>query len=230
MQHLSSEDLQNTKNRYKSRFRNYGHDQKSVGWGHKGRQEERFKILTDLLQINNLDHSSILDIGAGFGDLFPFLQTHGFNIKNYTGYELVEDLVLQGINAYGSDPKFNLVNEEFLLADHSTSIAHDYAFMSGCFNFKLINGDNYDYISQCLTKAFAMTSKGIAANFITDKVDYSEDYIFYADPARILNIAYGISRRFVLDHSYVPFEFSISIFRDQSFDPKYPIFNDSRIV
>ena len=44
MKKLSDKDIDNTNKRYSQRFDQYGHDQKSVGWGKKGRQIERFKL------------------------------------------------------------------------------------------------------------------------------------------------------------------------------------------
>ena len=52
MKKLSNKDIDNTNKRYSQRFDQYGHDQKSVGWGKKGRQVERFKILLDSLKLN----------------------------------------------------------------------------------------------------------------------------------------------------------------------------------
>ena len=47
-------------------------------------------------------------------------------------------------------------------------------------------------------------------NFITNRVDYEEEYIFYSDP-KIIDIAYSLSRRFTIDHSYFPFEFELHL-------------------
>ena len=44
-QSLSNLDIEKTILRYNKRLKEYGYDQKSVGWGIKGRQKERFKIL-----------------------------------------------------------------------------------------------------------------------------------------------------------------------------------------
>ena len=51
---LSNYDREQTINRYNKRFKEFGYDPKSLGWGIKGRQKERFKILIDILKINLL--------------------------------------------------------------------------------------------------------------------------------------------------------------------------------
>ena len=79
-------------------------------------------------------------------------------------------------------------------------------------------------------KALEQSTVGISANFITNRVDYEEEYIFYSDPKKTIDIAYSLSRRFTIDHSYFPFEFTVAIFKDQSYDREYPVFNDRRII
>lgn len=229
MNGLSDADLENTQSRYRSRFNNYGHDQKSVGWGEKGRQIERFRIMIDLLGLNARKKSfRVLDIGAGFGDFFRCLTEGNYPVEHYTGYEVVEELAICGGNIYGVDRRFNLINGDFLSANNDESF--DYAVMSGCFNFKLIDGSNYDYIYSVLAKAMNCCTNKITANFITSYVDYEEDYIFYADPRKIIDIAYSLTRRFSLDHSYFPYEFGLTLHVDQSFETSYPVFEDVRFV
>ena len=226
---LSEEDLTNTNLRYNNRFAEFGYDQKSVGWGKKGRQTERFKILSDVLASHSQvpESVSILDIGAGFGDLYPFLISENWTIQSYVGYEVVSNLAAEGLSQYGNNHNFKMVNKDFLADDRSE--VFDFAFMSGCFNFKLLNGDNYNYIESVISKAYRQSSIGVAANFITDVVDYTEDYIFYSSPKTILDIAYSLTKRFIIDHSYFPYEYSIALLKDQSFSRESPIFNDRRL-
>lgn len=230
MKKLSDKDIDNTNKRYSQRFDQYGHDQKSVGWGEKGRQIERFKILLDSLKLKPNQSYRIADIGAGFGDLFKFLNSTDITVGSYVGYELVKELVDEGQRAYGHDPIFKLLNKDFLEEKTLPNAQIDVAFMSGCFNFKLLDGNNYIYIEKCLKKALELSAIGISANFITNRVDYEEDYIFYSDPKKIIDIAYGLSSRFTVDHSYFPFEFTVAIFKDQRYNKEYPVFNDRRIV
>ncbi|WP_269623422.1 hypothetical protein [Prochlorococcus marinus] len=230
MDELPLKDIKLVKARYLKNLSSFGHDQKSLGWGEKGRQLERFKILIEILNISKRHLFSINDIGAGFGDLYNFLIEQGYNIKSYQGYELVKELCEQGNLAYGSRKNFKLFEGDFLEKYTNEKInTQDYSLMSGIFNFKIKNGSNYEYIESVLKASFNTSSIGIAANFITNRVDYLDEIIFNADPARIIDIAYNISRRFVIDHSYFPFEFSLAILKDQSFDENYPVFNDKRI-
>ena len=226
-QSLSDLDIEKTIIRYNKRFKEFGYDQKSVGWGIKGRQKERFKILLDILKIKKLSNLKVSDIGAGFGDLYKYMINNNLSIKEYYGYEIVPNLVAEGIKQNKKHKNFNLFNVDYLIQEKINYA--DISIMSGCFNFKLKENDNYLYIENVLKKAFKNSNYGIAANFITNRTDFQEDLIFYTDPQKIINMSYGISRRFTLDHSYFPYEFSIALFKDDSYSKVNPVFNDERL-
>ena len=106
-QSLSNLDIEKTILRYNKRFKEFGYDQKSVGWGIKGRQKERFKILLDILKIKKLRNLKVSDIGAGFGDLYKYMINSNLSIKEYYGYEIVPNLVAEGIKQNKKHRNFN---------------------------------------------------------------------------------------------------------------------------
>ena len=59
---LSNFDKEKTILRYTERFTEHGFDPKSLGWGIKGRQKERFKILFDIINIDCLNNLKVADI------------------------------------------------------------------------------------------------------------------------------------------------------------------------
>ena len=65
---------------------------------------------------------------------------------------------------------------------------------------------------------------GLAVNFITDKVDYKHDHNFNSSPEKILSIAYNLSKRIVLRNDTFPFEFSIIIYKDDTFRKEKTLF------
>ena len=77
--------------------------------------------------------------------------------------------------------------------------------------------DGYKNIESNLTKMLETCRIGIAVNFITDKVDYEHDHNFNSSPEKILSIAYNLSKRILLRNDTFPFEFSIIIYKDDSF-------------
>lgn len=66
----------------------------------------------------------------------------------------------------------------------------------------------------------------IVFDFQSDKVDFMGcDTGFYFSPEKVLGIAYEFSRNVILDNSYMPFEFAVTIFKDDSFKKDTTVFN-----
>jgi hypothetical protein len=214
---FSEKDKTKTINRYTQRFETYGYSQKAVGWGDKGKQDLRFEVLASYFPLENM---RILDVGAGFGDLYKYLMPYG--ISAYHGIELVHSLVTKGNEIYGSSTKFNLTEENFL--ELSLQNEYDICFISGLFNFKLVAGNNYEFIASVLKKAFECCQVGLAANFITDRVDYQEDLIFNSKPEKILEIILGLTKNVSLRNDYFPFEFSVFLNKNERFLQEDTIF------
>ena len=218
---FTDEDRKKVVKRYTQRFAEFGHSQEALGWGKKGRQQLRFEILCSYW---NLAGMRILDLGAGFGDLFQFLKIK--DIESYFGVELTPAMVKEGLAQYGSDPRFHLFVGD--ASDLALVPQCDISIISGLFNFKLESGDNYSFIEQTLKTAFEKSNSGCAANFVTDRVDYIEDLIFNARPETILTIALGITKNIAMRFDYMPFEFSIFLNKHQSFDPSVAVFDSIR--
>jgi len=215
---FSERDRRDVVARYSRRFAEHGHSQEALGWGKKGKQDVRFEVLASRWDFAG---ARVLDIGAGFGDLYAYLKPRG--IRSYHGYELVPALAEKGRQLYGRNKNFRLTAGDFL----GLPLARDYdiALISGLFNFKLARGNNDEFIAAVLGKAFARCSVGVAANFITDRVDYREKLLFNASPEKIVALALTLTRSFVLRNDYFPFEFSLFLNKDDSFHKKDTIFS-----
>lgn len=128
------------------------------------------------------------------------------------------DLVKEFIDKAKSDHQDQYV--EFCVADFLSipfSEKFDFCIASGTFNLKMDGIDGYKYIELNLTKMFESCRIGIAVNFLSDRVDYKYDHNFNSSPEKILNLAYSLSKRIVLRNDNFPFEFSIIIYKDDSY-------------
>ena len=206
---LSRHETNKIKERYKSRFQTWGHDEQSVGWGKKGRQRERFKFLLGPWQVED---KKILDIGAGFGDLYSECR----NCQEYLGIDVVPELVSEGMKAYGNNVNFKLMLGDFL--DPKFKFECDLVFISGTFNFKIEDWDNYEFIAQTLTKGFSLAAEGLSFNFIRDETSYKEDLIFYSNISKLIQIVTSLTPRYALHLDYMPFEGTIHLFKSTDLD------------
>ena len=204
------------KNLYVQRYARHGYGKDSLGW-FKGKQEMRFKILTSQV---DLEGRSILDLGCGFGDLNYYLKMV-LERYSYLGVDCVEPFLIEAREKH-PESFINFINADIRDAKLEQ---HDYVLGSGIFNYKFEQSDNYGYISEVMQKAFSLCKIGMCFDFLSSNVDYSaHDYSFHSKPTRILDLAYALSRNILLRNDYAPFEFSIFIFKDDSYDIDDTIF------
>jgi len=214
---LSPKDVEGISVRYENRYREYGYDPRTLDWD-KGKQIMRFSILTSQYDFRGKE---VLDIGCGFGDLNRVLSAATGGEYRYLGIDVVHSLVMEAQSRYGSE-RVQFRCGDFLASDVPKA---DYAIASGIFNLRLHVDDNYVFIEHVMRKAFRLCRVGFAFDFLSDKVDYRKENTFHAAPERILALAYSLSRNVILLNNYMPFEFSLFVFKDDSFDPRCTIFN-----
>jgi len=212
---LPEEDRRNTVDRYTKRYRKYGYSPLTLGWN-KGRQSIRFDVLTSLYEFSG---KAVLDIGCGFGDLLHTLGEKYDPVAGYTGVDLVEPLIKEARQRW---PEHSFITGDFL--EHTFDDNFDFAVASGVFNHRLDGIDNETFIEAVMQRAFAICRDGFAFDFLSDKVDYRLEHTYHASPERVLGMAYSLSRNVVLRNDYIPFEFSVFVFRDDGFDPNATVF------
>lgn len=206
-----------TVKRFKDCFQQYGVDAKSLGWT-RGKELLRFFALTH--QLNFSAHRSILDIGCGFGDLNHFLALMGIEDYAYLGVDIVDDFILQAKQKYENERIRFLVGD--VLRDELYQDRFDYVFANGLFNHRSLETvGGYDYIARMMQKALDSCNIAFAFSFISDKVDFRSDALFYTKPEKVLEMAYSLSRNVVLSNAFLPFEYFVTVFRDDTFNNDY---------
>ncbi|MCM1125490.1 MAG: class I SAM-dependent methyltransferase [Lachnospiraceae bacterium] len=210
---------------FNSNHKKYGYSPKSLGWI-KGKQNIRFAELTRFFNLSI--PFAILDIGCGFGDINKYFVQK--NITNYTyhGIDLVEGIVNAANDIYKGQPNISFSCGEFL-TDMSDCQKYDYVIASGIFNFQMNDIDNYVNVEEILKKSLSICNPNgaVSFDFQSDKADYFADngVSFYNSPEKILSIAYKYSRNVALNNLYMPFEFSLTVFKDDSFAKSNLVFN-----
>lgn len=199
---------------YERLYNEHGYSIKTLGWD-KGKQFLRFHQLTSDW---DLDGARILDVGCGFGDFVGYMNRLGTHNFSYLGIDLVNSFVLEGRQRYGSE------NVEFACGDFlSMDIGEDFDFVisSGIFSLKVEGVDGYSRIQDTLSKMFALSTQAVSADFLSDKVEYlyhnGQFRNFTSSPEKILSIAYSLSRNVALKNTYFPFEFAVTVYKDDSF-------------
>lgn len=199
-------------NMYRSAFLEHGDSNKSVFWP-KGKQENRFEALCQKIEKN--ETFSILDFGCGLGDLYKYLNER-YTSFNYTGVDIVEDFV-----SFTRDKFLEEKSVNFYKIENSSDIKekYDYIVSSGTFNvlFEETFEEHFTVLKNIFIDLFEKTNVYLAINFLNKDVDYIQDGAYHQDVMELYNfITKNLSKRVIIDQSYMPYEFTIIIYKDQS--------------
>ncbi|MGA9141537.1 MAG: class I SAM-dependent methyltransferase [Methanocella sp.] len=183
-------------------LRRYGYDPRSLGWI-EGTQETRFRVLA---AIGDLEGSSVLDVGCGFGDLYEYLCRNGISV-DYTGVDMNPDFVEIARERH-PDARFIVADFEEAKIDGR----FDWAFESGVFNYKV--SDHQAFVGNMVRKMFKAVRKGIAIDFLNNRGSFFSAGLYHPDPADLYHFCSKLSKRVVLRCDYKPTEFCVYLYRD----------------
>ncbi len=195
--------------RYESRLMEFGYSPESLGWGVNGRQEIRFRVLADY--VLRSPKSSVLDVGCGFGDLYDFLIQHGWH-GQYTGIDIVPGLLEIARERHrGLDLRELDITEASGILDR-----FDFVIASGVFNARLKVESNEKHISDSLQAMHQKARIAACADFLSTYVDFQKPGSWHTDPLWAFEVAKHLSKRVLLRHDYMPYEFALILFQDDS--------------
>lgn len=186
------------KTRYSERFEKFGQDPRSLGWDTKSNQHVRYRTA-----VNSVDLSghSILDVGCGLADFYDYLEKNDVPIKKYTGMDIIPGFIESCANRHTSSD-FMLGN---LLIDGPQSNSFDTICMFGLLNFRFSEFDNEEFAKDMIEEAFKVSNKSVIVDMLSAHVDSSypkEDFVFYYDPAKMLEFALTLTPHVQLIHDY----------------------------
>jgi len=203
--------------RYTERYKKLGYDVKTLGWGSKEQQLARFAeiICGDI----DFTDKSLVDIGCGFGDLANFLTKRNIKFKNYLGWDLNPDLINEARTMWKDQGQFSFDVMNIAAIEESKPVA-DIGIMLGVLNLNFRDEiDNYDYARRLVSSAFKIVKECLIVDFLSAKhsPDYpKEDFVFYYEPAVVLDFALTLTPNVELKHNYAPIpqkEFMIFIYK-----------------
>ena len=205
----TDDSLMSTQNlilQYQQAFIEHGDVPAGVLWP-RGRQHLRFDALTKHFP---RDGFSVLDYGCGLGHLKDYLDER-YSCYQYYGADLVPEFIK------ALSEKHPNVNTSLVHSYEDISISVDHVVISGTFNI-IADGNRASYIEKvkaALLHLFSLTRVSLAVNFMTDRVDYIQPHALHMNAGDIVSFARShLSPRLILDESYMPYEFTLVVLKD----------------
>jgi len=206
---MRDEDRMDFIRRYENRLRETGYSPETLGWGKNGRQEVRFSVLADFALRDT--SSSVLDVGCGFADLYEFLAGHGWRGR-YTGIDIVPGLLEVARQRHPCiDVREADITDQTVLLDQ-----YDFVISSGIFNAALPSGMNEVNVENALRRMVQLSRRATCVDFLSTYVDFQKPGAHHTDPCWAFALAMRITRRVILRDDYMPYEFSMFLFTDDS--------------
>lgn len=192
---------------YREAFARHGDSPAAVLWP-RGRQDLRFEALTRHIDVEGF---SILDYGCGLGHLKPYLDRR-FGRYEYRGADRVPEFV-RAVSAKFPEAHVTCVRSHAELGD-----IVDHIVISGAFN--IIEGSDREgylkLVHSALIHLFGLARVSLAVNFMTDRVDFMQARAMHMNVGEIAAFARQcLSPRILVDESYLPYEFTLVIFKDR---------------
>lgn len=212
---MKQKDKDKIIDRYTTRLEQHGPVPQALGWL-KGRQAFRFHFLAEAQGFENSD--SVLDVGCAFGDLEPFLKQRGWNGR-YTGVDIVPGLIEEGLKKY---PHLDLRVAD--IQEDKLDGPYDWVLSSGALTSETEEVDSYNHLQHMLEVMFDNCRKGVSANFVSPYVEFQSDVNFHPSMDRFMSIVQGISKRFSMRFDYMPYEFTVYLYKDDDIVSDYSIF------
>lgn len=182
-------------------------------YGSKLSQLVRFERLTDFVDLRG---KTLLDVGCGICEFYDFLKGTGVELGGYIGTEIMESVYAGARKVHPElDVRLlDIVEEKIEYRDK-----FDVVIAMGVSAIKLGSVENSDaYWKKFVEKMFELTAdSGVVAFtcFSNKKSDVlPEDYV--ADPNDWFNFAMRLTDRVIIDHSYMPHDFTLYLFKGDS--------------
>lgn len=205
----------NDKNRLQKKMSNrafahavseHGDSHRAVMYGNMASQADRFnQILKHLFPLE--EEASLADIGCGNCGLYESIRTQHFPIK-YTGIDINEELLGLARSRYQG---LELINAD--ITHPSMSMQFDYVVMSGLFN--LDAGQDPEWCQSFIASMYKMCRKATVFNAVSTHVNFTEEGMYYLNPAETLSyILQNLTSRVVLEHGVPQFNYTIVMYKE----------------
>lgn len=187
---------------HRQRIRAHGPGPRALGWSGAEGQQVRFQALS---QIGDLAHHSVLDVGCGYADLYPFLRQRYAGVR-YHGIEQMPELLDVARARYPDAPDMRLSVGNFLRTPLPLA---DYVLASGALSYR---HRSPQFVYQAIERLFGSCRLGLGFNLLSWEPAGGGPLAAY-DPVHMLAFCQQLAPRAELLQGYWEGDYTLFMYR-----------------
>jgi SAM-dependent methyltransferase len=160
---------------YEEHLQKFGKDDiRSMGWHNEEEYAIRFELAVNGL---DLDNSSILDVGCGFGGLYNYLKISGVKNFTYLGVDILPKMIeiAREKNPTGRFEEIDIIKTQL----HE----FDYVFCIGALNVETEKHEQY--FREIATRMITLARKSVIINYLIPHKNTLKDPYHVEDPKEL---------------------------------------------
>ena len=205
---VKKEMVKDLKTYWDANAEKHGDSPQALDWGSRTSQNKRFDGLTDILPW--VKPFTVLDVGCGLGDLQDLIAKWFNQTFTYTGVDISPKMIELAREKYPG--------VDFKVHDMAKPLdrLYDYVLLSGTLNKRIAEEEEQTaWARRVIRNCWNSAEKGMAFNMLSTYADHTAPDDFQYQPSKILEFCMGLSRWVKLDHTYMPHDFTVYLWRHQ---------------
>lgn len=199
---------------YADLFAKHGPTPKGVDWGTDANCQLLYGNMLAVIDEDDIKTNkkiSVLDVGCGYGGFYHFAKDRNINL-DYYGIDIVKEMV---DFAKKDIPNGKFLHQDIFKLDGNEKF--DYLVCNGILTLKLAASimEMDRFSKDLIRKMFSLCNKGIAFNFMTTKVNYMTDKLFYKNPLEIIAFSMNeLTTKFKVNHNNPHYLYTVYLYQE----------------